>query len=292
MVQSGGDVRGGRQSHKRCWVADAPREKCWVDRGQGRVWAGIAETLAEWRRGDRVVQDRPNGWRREGWGDQCRRGEWRRRNCSAQLRGGGSARLRPIDGDQARRRGGRRAVAEQRKKIEVAQLRTHGQRGNKAVDALDGLKTELRELDIHAADEPNLLRILIERLRLERLDELDVTWAGLWGGVGGVLRDGFGGREALHLAHAGDDTAGAVLALVAVDVDRMIGAVHDDEQSRADGIQARALLVLTVLRLLIRSDEDAVMRDLELADEGFVALRNLAIDQSALIGSANRATNE
>ena len=128
---------------------------------------------------------------------------------------------------------------------------------------------------------PLALRVLENGFRVESADEVDIARARFRVGVGLIFCDDVVDGPVLDFAQAGDDAAGAVFALVAVDEERVAGGVHYDEEGFAEGVPGGFHLAVFVWR-----DVDSVAGDVLAADPVAVSFGWLRVDQAARRRSA------
>ena len=83
---------------------------------------------------------------------------------------------------------------------------------------------------------PRLLRKLKNPLRLKPPYQFHIPLADLGTSINAILVQNILDRPTLDLAETGDDTARAVAALVAVQVEGVVGAVEEEEQGFAEGV--------------------------------------------------------
>ena len=135
------------------------------------------------------------------------------------------------------------------------------------------------ELRIPATDEAGLFGVQEDRVRIKGLDEFNVARSCLWAGIGNVLIQGLPNRHALDLAEAGNHATGPMATLIAVDPERVVRAVHDEEQSLADRVDGGRAGGFALFCFFIGRDRNLSLLDLELVQPLGIAGRWISLDQ-------------
>ncbi len=150
-----------------------------------------------------------------------------------------------------------------------------------------GKRIDISDNRVRAAHErpvlqpPLALGVLENGFGVESADEVDIARARFRVGVGLIFCDDVVDGPVLDFAQAGDDAAGAVFALVAVDEERVAGGVHYDEEGFAEGVPGGFHFAVFVWR-----DVDSVAGDVLPADPEAVRVGRLRLDQAARRRSA------
>lgn len=118
--------------------------------------------------------------------------------------------------------------------------------------------------------------VLENNIRIERLNELHIPVSRLRTRVDAILGQHRVERPALDFAETGDDAARPVPALVAVQVERIIGRVEHEQEGFAERVPRRVHVAV-----LVRRDVDAHAGDGRGAEPGCIVLRGLGGDEGS-----------
>lgn len=124
-----------------------------------------------------------------------------------------------------------------------------GQRTRQLVDAVERIvarTTELLKQGLEATEQIMVSAISVHTLGIKVLDQLNIALSWLGVGVGVVLLQNFVHWPLLNLADAGNDTAGAVTALIAVDVHRVVLRIQREQNRVTESIEVGLDLSLLV----------------------------------------------
>ena len=158
-----------------------------------------------------------------------------------------------------------------------------------------GQSVNIRDRGIHALHEKAALQVLplfprmrIEitlsfgvvenNIRIKRLDELHIPLSNFRAGVHAILGQHSVEGPALDFAETGDDAARSMPALIAVQVERVIGRVEDEQEGFAERVPGRVDVAVLVGR-----NVDAHAGDGRAAEPGGIVLRGLGCDEGSRV---------